>query len=305
MGSLTPFFLLAILFNPAYAAAQEPQLQAADLRGYYDKAFSSYMAKDYPKAIEYWNMILRADPKQITAKNMIEDARLKMAGSSTNLKNDFYALVDKGRYADALVKLESLLASDPTSPLYDKLRNRLRRISALVPRKGNSRAWNIAAAGISAWVTDKEDLSFAYDALRYAAELAPADRTIPRLVAGLEEEDAQLKLNDTKPANAAILDHKKEMALRQIYDSKFYLAAKELEEVLRLEPQDVVALKRLGSVYLQLKDYKQARRTWQKASELSPEDEQLKEYLTALDQVSPPPPPGAKTERKTRRRAKI
>jgi tetratricopeptide (TPR) repeat protein len=250
-------------------------------------------------------MILRADPKQITAKNMIDDARQKMAGSSTNLKNDFHTLIDKGHYEDALVKLESLLASDPTSPLYEKLRDRLRRISALVSRKGNSKAWNTAAAGISTWVSDKEDLSFSYDALRYAAELAPADRTIPRLVAALEEEDAQLKLNDTKPANAAILDHKKEMALRQIYDSKFYLAAKELEEVLRLEPQDIVALKRLGSVYLQLKDYKQARRTWQKAAELSPEDEQLKEYLAALDQVSPAPQPGAKPERKTRRRAKI
>jgi Flp pilus assembly protein TadD len=96
-----------------------------------------------------------------------------------------------------------------------------------------------------------------------------------------------LKLIDTKPENAGILDHKKDLALHDIYDSKFYLAVKELEDVLRLEPEDVTALKRAGSAYLQLKDYQKARQAWQKALELSPDDAQLKEYLQALDQAAP------------------
>jgi len=77
------------------------------------------------------------------------------------------------------------------------------------------------------------------------------------------------------------------MALDHIYDSKYYLAVKELEGVLRLDPGDVTALKRAGSVYLQLKDYRQARRSWQKALEISPNDAQLKEYLSALDKAAP------------------
>ena len=76
------------------------------------------------------------------------------------------------------------------------------------------------------------------------------------------------------------------MALHHIYDSKFYLAVKELEGVLRLEPSDMTALKRVGSAYVQLKDYRQARQAWQKALKLSPDDEQLKEYLDALDQAA-------------------
>ncbi len=261
----------------------------AEIKEYYDKAFSYYVAGDYTKAIEHWSMILRADPKQTTARNMIEDARKKMAGSSADLKTSFNRLLERGRYSDAQIKMEELLATDPTNPFYLKTQGRLRRIAALVPARQNaSKAWNAAADGISAWLGEKEDLPFAYDALRYAAELAPADRVFPKLVAALEEESPQLKLNDTKPANSGVLEHKKDLALHQIYDSKFYLAVKELEGVLRLEPDDVTALKRAGSAYLQLKDYAQARRAWQKALKLSPDDEQLKDYLDALDKAARP-----------------
>lgn len=282
------YILLAVLLlgGAPGAGAQEAAAAAenSEIRGYYDKAFGYYVAGDYPRAIEHWSMVLRSDPKQTTARNMIEDARRKMAGTSADLKGALSRLLERGRYADALLKLEELLATDQTNPYYLKLQGRLRKIAALSPaRPSSSKSWSAASEGISAWLGEKEDLPFAYDALRYAAELAPGEKVFGRLLAALEEEAPQLKLNDTKPENAGVLEHKKEKALHQIYDSRFYLAVKELEGVLRLEPNDVTALKRAGSAYLQLKDYRQARRAWQKALQLSPEDTQLKEYLDALE----------------------
>jgi tetratricopeptide (TPR) repeat protein len=295
--------LAVLLCCAVRAAAAEPAAQtpaqASDIKEYYDKAFGFYLSGDYPKAMEYWNMVLRADPKQVTARNMIEEARQKMAGSAVASKASFLRLLEKGRYSDALVKLEELLATDPTNPYYLKAQKQLRKIAALLPRKpSNAKHWNAAAEGITAWVGELENLPFAYDALRYASELAPSDTVLPKLVNALEAESPQLKLNDTKPENVGILDHKKELALRNIYDSKYYLAVKDLEGVLRLEPDDETALKRLGSAYLQLKDYPQARRSWQRALELSPDDAQLKDYLQALDQASPP---GEQPKKKTRR----
>lgn len=284
MKTLT--LMLALAAAPA-AAQEAPPSQTSEMREQYDKAFGYYVAGDYSKAIEYWNLVLRADPKQVTARNMIEEARQKMAGTSASLKSAFAKLLERGRYAEALMKLEEMLASDPTSPHYQKLQGKLRKIADLAPQKPSaSRAWTAAGEGIAAWLSEKEDLGFAYDALRYASELAPSDKTFPRLVRALEEESPQLKLNDTKPENTPILEHKKEKSLHHIYDSKFYLAVKELEGVLRLDPDDVTALKRAGSAYVQLKDYRQARQAWQKALKLSPGDEQLKEYLEALDRAA-------------------
>lgn len=280
--------ILLLALGAGAASAQEAApTQGSELRELYDKAFGYYVTEDYSKAIEYWNLVLRTDPKQVTARNMIEEARQKMAGTSASLKSAFARLLERGRYAEALMKLEEMLASDPTSPYYQKLQGKLRRIADLAPQKpSSSKAWTAAGEAIASWLSDTEDLPFAYDALRYASELAPSDKTFPRLVKALETESPQLKLNDTKPENVGVLEHKKEMALHHIYDSKFYLAVKELEGVLRLEPSDVTALKRLGSAYVQLKDYRMAKQAWQKALKLSPEDEQLKEYLEALEQAA-------------------
>ncbi|OGR41914.1 MAG: hypothetical protein A2X35_11435 [Elusimicrobia bacterium GWA2_61_42] len=283
-------FAAALCLASAAGAQPASAVPSSEIKEYYDKAFGLYLAGDYPKAMEYWNMVLRADPKQVTARNMIGEARQKMAGSSVNLKAAFNRLLEKGRYSDALVKLEELLSTDPTNPYYLKVQKQLHKIAGLLPRKPSAaKHWNAAADGIQAWLGEKEDLPFAYDALRYAAELAPAETTLGRLIAALEDEEPQLKLNDTKPENVGILEHKKELALHDIYDSKFYLAVKELEGVLRLEPDDVMALKRAGSAYLQLKDYRHARLAWQRALELSPDDEQLKQYLQALDEAAPKP----------------
>lgn len=285
--------VLALAAGAARAAADN-----SDIKAHYDKAFSYYVAGDFPKAIEYWNMVLREDPKQTTARSMIEDARRKMSGSSAELSSAFRNLLARGRYADALLKLEEMLSTDPTNPHYSKVQARLGKISGIAPARGAGKAWGAASEGIAAWLSEKEDLAFAYDALRYAYELAPADRAFPRLIAALEEDSPQLKLNDTKPANVNILDHKKEKSLHQIYDSKFYLAVKELEGVLRLDPNDVTALKRAGSAYLQLKNYALARRAWQKALEISPKDTQLPEYLEALQKVAPPETPAPRAKKK-------
>ncbi|HCC48394.1 MAG TPA: hypothetical protein DEQ38_09820 [Elusimicrobia bacterium] len=285
------YALVSALFlfcSPADAQTAAPD-DKAEMKEYYDKAFGYYVAGDYPKAIEHWNMVLRDDPKQTTAKNMIEEARRKMSGTAVNMKGAFIKLLERGRYSDALIKLEEMLGTDPTNPHYLKAQQRLRGISAIVPaRPATSRAWNAASEAINSWLSEKADLPFAYDALRYASELAPTEKAFGRLILALEEESPQLRLNDTKPANTAILDHKKKVALDQIYDSKFYLAVKELEGVLRLEPNDVTALKRAGSAYLQLKEYRAARRAWQKALQISPKDDQLPRYLQALDKVAPP-----------------
>ncbi len=286
MRSLTLTVLM--LAAPAAAAPPRDQPLDADLKGYYDKAFTYYVDGDYQKAIEQWNMVLREDPKQTTARNMIDEARRKMAGSAGKLKNEFMGLVDRGRYQDALLKLEELLATDPTNPYYLRAQSRLQRIAGTVRASRRSAAWRAAEKGISAWLGGEEDLPFAYDALRYAEELAPAEKAFPSLVADLERESPQLKLNDTKPPGTPVLEHKKDLALQDIYDTKYYLAVKELEEVLRLAPDDLTALKRLGSAYLQLKDYPRARRAWQKALRLSPDDDQLKQYLAALDRLKRP-----------------
>ena len=292
--SLVAGFLVCAVFRqspplaaqPSGGTDAQPAPESNQMTLAYDKAFESYLTGDYQKAIDYWNQVLRLDPNQVTAKNMIEEARQKLAGSASGQKAKLYALIARGRYAEALLKIEEMTAMDPSNPVLPKLAARLKKVSAIVERRPlKSKPWDIASYGVYNFVNEEENLPFAYDCFRYAAELEPADTRFNKLTAALEEEAPQVKLNDTKPAETGVLDHKKELALHYIYDSKFYLAVRELEDTLKLEPEDTVALKRLGSTHLQLKNYAKARAAWEKALSLTPDDEQLKEYMAALDSI--------------------
>lgn len=298
-------FLLAALRPPAFGAGEQADgSRSEQMTKHYDKAFEYYLAKDYQKAIEQWDLVLKLDPYQVTAKNMIDEARGKMDKTTDNVKPQFYKLILKGGYGEALLKLEEMLASDATNPAYLKLQQRLKKVKAVVEKKPNdSRSWTIAVNGLAYYISETEDPYFAYDSLRYAAELNPGEARFRALLSVIDEEKPEIRLNDTKPENVGIIGHKKDLALHYIYDSKFYLAVKELQSVLKLEPEDVVALKRLGSVHLQLKDYAQAKSTWQKALRIAPEDEQLKEYIDALDKMAPEEAKPKRPARKGRKKA--
>ncbi len=279
----------ALLLPASSVFAQTPP-DPEQLKKYYDKAFEYYVAGDLVKAIENWNLVLRLDPDQVTAKNMIGEARRRMGEIWEKEKKAYARQLTAGKWGDALLTVEKLLATDPKNPLFLRLQERLRDILLAVREKPYSnRAWNAAALGLVYYAGEEEDHPFAYDALRYAAELAPSDKRLAALVSAMEKLHPDYKLRDTRLPGVPILDHKRETALQYIYDAKFNLAVRELEYILMLEPGDALSLKRLGSTYLQLKDYRKARRAWQQALKASPGDEQLGEYLAALDEIEKVP----------------
>ncbi len=279
--ALTLFLVLAA--GPAFT--QTPP-DPAQLKRYYDKAFEYYVAGDLVKAIENWNLVLKLDSDQVTARNMINEARRRMDELWNSEKKNYARQLAAGKWSEALLTVEKLLASDPKNPLFLRLQERLKDIMLTVRDKPSSgKAWNAAALGLVYYAGEEEDHPFAYDALRYAAELSPSDKRLSALIVTIEKHHPDYKLLDTRLPGTPILDHKRETALQHIYDARFNLAIRELEYILRLEPDDALSLKRLGSTYLQLKDYRQARQAWQKALRVSPGDEQLPEYLAALDEV--------------------
>lgn len=287
MRFLKIILVISLLCGGSLARAQTDSVttDTAQVKTYYDKAFRYYCEKNYHKAIDYWNMVIKLDANQITAKNMIIEARVKLGKTSSSLKIQLLKLIRQGKYLQAKLKVEELLGTDSSNPLYLQYQKRTKNVATIIERnylKGKANI--IAGKGVLDYVTKKSDLDFAYDAFRYAYELAPKSKRFRRLIEMIEEEKPSLKLNATKPTNVGIVEHKKDVALRQIYDSKYYLALKILKSVLRLEPNDVLTLKRLGSTYIQLKNYPQAERTWKKAFKLAPKDVQLKKYLAALAQ---------------------
>jgi len=274
---MMPFVLLA-------------QDEREQIKKYYDTAFQYYIEGKYSKAIENWNLILKIDPNQVTAKNMIQQAREKMTDWSQKEK-ELEELIWKADYQNALTLTEQLIASDETNPSFLRTKKKLENIINIVGPEQirKNKSWDIARLSLYNYAGKDENLPFAYDAIRYAIELSPKNETFQKILELFEKENPSLKTKDHKTPDTSIIEYKRNLSLQYIYNSQFYPAIKEIEEILQLEPKDVVSLKRLGSVYLKLKKYQQARKVWDKALKISPDDAQLKEYIKALDSIKDSP----------------
>lgn len=275
-----PLVVLAL-----WAAAAEPtRVGTQTMQEAYDQAFKLYQTGDFRKAIAKWNDILRADAGQSSAQRMIEQARVAMTEQVKAKRAKVYELIEQGQYKEALRHLQIVLDLDPTDSTSKKLENRLEQVSETLPETPaeRSKAWRVAIGGLKGYLLLPQDLKLAHNGLRYAVELAPEVEQFSRLLALLRLEFPQLAVEDTVTPGMRLLEHKHLVALHHIYDARYHAAIPALREILQLEPDDVTALKRLGSAFFSLGRRAQAKEAWTKALRLAPKDPTLKEFLAKV-----------------------
>lgn len=275
--------LLAAALPLAAAETSPPGTNAAQIKKLYDDAFRYFSASHYSRAIQEWSAVLKLDPAQKTAGQMIRAARERIDARDKAEQAKVFRHVSAGRYQKGLVELQVLLDRDPLHPLYQTLQERLQRVSEIVPAApARDRAWKAAVTGLGGYIARKEDLQLAYNGLRYARELDGKERRFERLIELVTAARPELTAEKVTPG-MPLLEYKGIVALNQIYDGKYHLAVDVLNQILALEPNDIVSLKRLGSAYYSLGRYAQARQAWKRALQLDPRDASLKRFLAEAD----------------------
>ncbi|MFI5345781.1 MAG: tetratricopeptide repeat protein [Elusimicrobiota bacterium] len=265
-------------------AAEAPQeSKAVVLQKYYDQAFAFYKSGDYGRAIQVWDDILRLDPDQKTARDMIREVQNDVEKTNAKRLTEILANVRTGRYRSALAGLETLLENGNRTPFASALQSSLEDIVLIVPEAPDkSKAWRLTTLSVNAAVGQNQDYKLAYDGLRYARELEPVDTRIKRLLDWFLSRHPEFVNTDLVTPGMTLLEYKRSVALDHMYGARYHQAIDTLNEALALEPADLVALKRLGSAYYSLGLHPKAREAWQKALALSPEDPQLKKFLRKL-----------------------
>ena len=279
--------LLALAPFTAARAAETPESKAVVVQRYYDQAFGFYKTGDYGRAIQVWDDILRLDPNQKTARDMIREVSNNVEKSNAKRLTAVMAHVKGGRYRSAHSGLETLLENGNRTPFISALQASLENIAAIVPEAPKkNKAWRLTVLSINAAVGDAQDFKLAYDGLRYARELDPADKRIKRLLDWFLSRHPELVDTDVVTPGMSLLEYKRSLALDHLYGARYHQAIDTLNEVLALEPADLVALERLGSAYYSLGLHAKAREAWQKALTLSPNDPQLKKFLRKVSASS-------------------
>ncbi|MDX6771025.1 MAG: tetratricopeptide repeat protein [Elusimicrobiota bacterium] len=271
--------LLAALAARPAAAEDEPAAAKSPIETYYQEALDYYAQGDFRRAVGKWNEVLKTDATQKTAQTMIKEARKKIAVLTRKRRERTAQLIGEGRYRSAVLEIQALLDQDPGDPQVLTLQSRLEQIIKLAPRLDPvDKPSRVAVMGLQAFLSTPAEPKRAHDALRYATELAPTDARYAGFLKLLRAEHPELDENEVTPG-MKLLEWKQMIALHQIYDAKHFQAVATLNDILALEPNDVLALKRLGSAYYSLGRKKQARAAWSRALRLAPDDAALKKFL--------------------------
>ncbi|HBL18097.1 MAG: hypothetical protein A2X36_11265 [Elusimicrobia bacterium GWA2_69_24] len=205
------------------------------------------------------------------------DERLKARQSLAQARKDILG----GNYRGGLDRIKGAdlgLASDEEIKDLQGLMAKAEVVASIYPRvDGNDEKARLVQTAIAAYMSG--DKKTAVTAALYAYQRWPDDARILQL-RDMINKAFPLEAFETKPLPGVTLpDQMLQEALELIYDGKYVSAINKCNEVLRLEPDNVMALTRTGSAYWAMGKEEEARQTWRRALKLEPGNDQLRKFL--------------------------
>jgi Flp pilus assembly protein TadD len=186
--------------------------------------------------------------------------------------------IKAGTYKQAQTTLQEAEHLNPTDKILSDLRQKMDAVTAITPQAPlDPNSGDLVRRGVMQFAQNEPSKSLNF--LLYAQQKDPTDKSIPALV-DLVKRTFPNESAEILDARLNLIDQKLQKALEKIYAGEYLVAAKECQEVLDLEPENALALTRLGSVYYAMGQVKQARVHWTQALALDPRNDVLKSFLS-------------------------
>ncbi|MCD6413494.1 MAG: tetratricopeptide repeat protein [Elusimicrobia bacterium] len=259
------------------ATAEVPEI--SDLAQTLRSARLAVEKKDWQKACNLAKKILEVSPENAEASGIYEKALSQMRSLSTPFSNDARKLLDEGRFADALSKYKQVLAINPENADFRKKAEKLKKVAKITPSaiKKDNVSYLIRKA-VSAYLAD--DARLALNAIIYSSQIDKS--RVSSALANMIKKEYPSKYREMKfVAGMNLVQQKLYSALKYIYDARYDLAIMECEDVLKLEPANVLALTRLGSAYYALGNKDKAVEAWKEALRYDPNNRDIRDFLSA------------------------
>jgi len=214
----------------------------------------------------------------LSDENAIQTVSEISRQKSQTLFQQSFDLIRQGQYREAQSKLIDAEHLNPTDKIVTDLRQKVDGVVVIIPEAPtDATSGDLVKRGIEQFVQNEPSKSLNF--LMYAQQKAPDNKNIPALVE-LVKRTFPNESSEILDARLNLIDQKLQRALEKIYSGEYLDAAKECQEVLDLEPENALALTRLGSVYYAMGQVKQARVYWKQALALDPNNDVLKSFLS-------------------------
>lgn len=193
-----------------------------------------------------------------------------------------------GEYLTAMNLLSKAYSIDPTDDDLARAIPKIQVVSSFIEReKGTTNEAEANRTGIAYYI--EGDIQKAVLALRHAYSLQPNREELRRLLNEAEKESGETltAAEGTKMTTAPALNliEKKQEKAREFFAQKKYDAAiNECQEILIIDPKNILALKRMGSCYYQMGLKEKAIATWKKVLEIDPVEKDVLDILQMFDE---------------------
>ena len=253
-------------------------LSDSAIKDHYDKADQYMEDAEYVLAIEEWNKVLEIDPNQEVAARLVASVHRKQLDQLYIEAEEMYLA---GDYITSRERYSRILSENPTDQKIKTAINRLGSTIKVVSQvMDDGQVWDLIRKGLSHHISDDGNPRVAIAAVRYAVQLEPENTLVQTVRDFIENEYISVVRTMESPVkDMDILEQYLFSALNHIYEGRYDLTIQECNLVLELEPQNVLALKRLGSAHFAMGRKDKARKAWENALEISPKDSELKSFI--------------------------
>jgi tetratricopeptide (TPR) repeat protein len=264
--------------------------EMSKLNDLYAKAADLKAEEKFDLAVETLRKVLEIDPTQDQAVSLIESARKSKFESLSGKAREDYR---KGDYSKAQQKMAIILTEYPdNSELKGEIERLSEALSVINEAEKDGPDWEVINVSMFNYISPFGNPEIALAASRYALELSPDGEAAGKArqfinaridpwklkKQGINLGSPNLKAEDVAK-NLGVVDQYLTSALNNIYERAYKRAAEECDIVLALDPKNLLALKRQGSAYYLLNDIPQAIASWKKATQVAPNDKELKGFL--------------------------
>lgn len=253
-------------------------LRENKIKELYEKAEKLMAAKDISGAVDTWQAILKIDKDQELAQRKIASIQMR---SFDTLYAEARQLFVKGQYIESRDLYNKLLADNPTDKNLNYVIDRLNRVVSVIPAISDRGAASpVIRRGLAQYISKEGNPRVALASVWYAAQLEPNNPQVIAVRDFVEKElVSYIRSMDTPSVDMNLVDQYLFAALNHIYEGRYDLAVSECTMVLELDPDNILALKRMGSAYYAMGKRDKALAQWKRALQSAPNDEDLKRFI--------------------------
>lgn len=248
-----------------------------EVEQYLEKAREAVAGGDWLTAVSFSKKVLSLEPENDEAKEILSKSIAELRNFSKPFIDEGMYFLEKGKFNIAEVKFNTALSINPDDEVLKENCLKIKKITRIIPQAvKKDKISRLLRIAVNAYIND--DVMLALNASIYASQIDFSG--IGSKLRDLMKREYPSRYQQIKlVAGINLVEQKLYVALKNIYNARYDIAIMECDDVLKLEPENILAMTRLGSAYYALGNKTQAVSVWTKALEYEPDNKDILDFL--------------------------